>query len=33
MTNPFAWFNPPDPAPVASRIAAACLPFVAGEPG
>lgn len=33
MTNPFAWFNPPDPAPVAARIAAASLPFVRGEPG
>jgi hypothetical protein len=33
MTNPFAWFNPTDPEPVAARIAAACHPFVAGEPG
>jgi hypothetical protein len=32
LLEPFAWFNPPALAAVASRIAAAALPFVAGDP-
>ncbi|MCC6213574.1 MAG: succinylglutamate desuccinylase/aspartoacylase family protein [Polyangiaceae bacterium] len=32
-SEPFAWFNPREPAPVATAIAAACLPFVRGVGG
>lgn len=32
LLEPFAWFNPSDPSGVASRIAAATLPFLRGEP-
>jgi hypothetical protein len=33
LTNPFAWFNPPDLRAVAQQIARACLAFVRGDPG
>ena len=31
MLEPFAWFNPSEPAPVAEQIADASLPFVLGD--
>jgi hypothetical protein len=31
LFDPFHWFNPVDPAPVAARVADAVLPFVRGE--
>jgi hypothetical protein len=31
LFDPFAWFNPPEPARVAARIADASLPFVRGD--
>ena len=31
LFNPFAWFNPPDPRSIATRIAEATVPFVRGD--
>lgn len=31
LLDPFAWFNPPDPRDVATRIAEATVPFVRGD--
>ncbi len=31
LLNPFAWFNPPDPMAVATKIAEATVPFVRGD--